>query len=621
MSNRVNLTLDITKMGIQNPLIKVRQGDGGFETLRTTVTSNGEPLDLQGWTITFMGTTAGNHKIVDGNVKIVEAPTGIFDYTPSKAWGMDIGDFKIAYFKFVKGDGSASSANFRVRVIEAIDLTQEEAQNYISVVDATIAEAREHLESSLADVSSSVAATSSAASSLAINVSSVASNASLVASSATSNVSSVASSAVSEVTNAASNVSSAAESVVDKLNNISVGGRNLMLGSKDYAGEGWQRIGTITQSDFQGLTSASGSSAWSGPQYKNSFLESQGKITSTNDKYVLTAWANNTGTAPIIIGFYGGEVDNQGYRVATLPANSGWVRIASRPFSFTKTTGLTTTMKFQNTTDVQGGVFKVAGLKLEIGNVPTDWTPAPEDVDNKLSTRNATFTDFNDVAQNMVKYSGSWVIAAQSIANSPLENYYTAKITPGFSGGTDGYIELVPFAGGSAKKYIAVVGSGTLSTWKSFAFDDDVVHKTGNDTIAGDKTFTGNTTMANIKSSSIKTANVTMGLLTLHFQQTAVGVNVYVDGTWSGTFSMSDSYISSGISIPSVISKPQLPVILNIISNGGIGGVTTNSPFKLEVLIDTDGVIKYRAKTLRDNDTAARNSSIVGADSTFYAVG
>ena len=215
MSNRVNLTLDVTKTGIQNPLIKVRQGDGGFETLRTTVTSNGEPLDLQGWTITFMGTTAGNHKIVDANVTLVEAPNGIFDYTPSKVWGMDIGEFKIAYFKFVKGDGSASSANFRVNVIEAVDLTQEEAKNYISVVDTTIAEINNRLTDSLASVTQSFAATSSTASLLSVKVSSaisqvdsVASNASSVASSTASNASSVASSAVSNINSAASSAAS-----------------------------------------------------------------------------------------------------------------------------------------------------------------------------------------------------------------------------------------------------------------------------------------------------------------------------------------------------------------------------------------------------------------------------
>lgn len=215
MSNSVNLSLDVTKTGIQNPLIKVRQGDGGFETLHATVTANGEPMDLQGWTITFMGTTAGNHKIVDANVTLVEAPNGIFDYTPSKVWGMDVGEFKIAYFKFVKGDGSASSANFRVNVIEAVDLTQEEAKNYISVVNTTIAGISQRLNDSLASVTQSFAATSSTASLLSVKVSSaisqvdsVASNASSVASSTASNASSVASSAVSNINSAASSAAS-----------------------------------------------------------------------------------------------------------------------------------------------------------------------------------------------------------------------------------------------------------------------------------------------------------------------------------------------------------------------------------------------------------------------------
>ena len=393
MSNSVNLSLDVTKTGIQNPLIKVRQGDGGFETLHTTVTSNGEPMDLQGWTITFMGTTAGNHKIVDANVTVIEAPNGIFDYTPSKAWGMDIGEFKIAYFKFVKGDGNASSANFRVNVIEAVDLTQEEAQNYISIVDTTIAEAKEHLESSLASVSASVAATSSAVSSLSVSVSSTAS------------------SAVSQINSAASNASSVATSAVNNVSSVASSAVNDINGAADV------------------------------------YVKKSGTETIDGDK---------TFTRPI---------------------------------------------------------------------------------NGALSTRNATFTDFNDVARNMVKYSGSWVIADQSIANSPLQNYYTAIITPGFTGGTDGYIELVPFAGGISKKYIAVVGSGTLSAWKSFAFDDDVVHKTGTETISGDKTFTGKVTATNFTETGTPqstTATNTFNGLTFSF--TRVGNSVYVTtGTTSVT--------------------------------------------------------------------------------------
>nr|CAI9750936.1 virion structural protein [Caudoviricetes sp.]CAI9750985.1 virion structural protein [Caudoviricetes sp.] len=405
MSNSVNLSLDVAKTGIQNPLIKVRQGDGGFETLHTTVTANGEPMDLQGWTITFMGTTAGNHKIVDGNVKLVEAPNGIFDYTPSKAWGMDIGDFKIAYFQFIKGDGTASSANFRVSVIEAVDLTQEEAKDYISVVDASIKEVREHLESSLASVTQSIAATSSTASSLSVQVSS----------------------AVNQVNSATSNATSVASSTVDKVNSVA-------------------------------------SSAVS--------------YISVNDANLV----HNTGTETI------------------------------------------------------------SGDKTFTGKVTST-----QPIDGALSTLNATFTDFNDVARNMVKYSGSWVVDSQSIANSPLANYYTAIITPGFTGGTDGYIELVPFSGGLSKKYIAVVSSGTLSAWKSFAFDDDVAHKTGNETIAGDKTFTGKVTF----SGSFDTQTVTNNGVTMTFKKfgnvvTVIGSGNYTGGDVNAFTKISDGVVPSG---------------------------------------------------------------------------
>lgn len=264
----------------------------------------------------------------------------------------------------------------------------------------------------------------------------------------------------------------------------------------------------------------------------------------------------------------------------------------------------------------KNGNEAISGDKTFTGKVTST-----QPIDGALSTRTPTFTDFNDVAKNMVKYSGSWVISTQSIDHSPLQNYYTATITPGFSGGTDGYIELVPFSGGSSKKYIAVVGSGTLSDWKSFAFDDGVVHNSGNEVVAGDKTFTGNTSFATIKSSNVKTGSVKMGDLTINFRQTAVGVNVYMEGSFQATFGMSDTYVDGNVAVPSSIDNPQKNVVLAIISNAGIGGVTTNSALRLEVFIGTDGKIKYRTKSLRDNDTKDYLATILGSDSAFYALG
>lgn len=138
MANGIVLNLDTTKSEFQNPMIVLRQGDGNYQSLNVTVTSNGEPFNLTGWTTTFMGTTAGGFKIVDGAVSLTNSLQGEFTYTPNKAWGQDQGEYKNAYFKFVKSDQTASSAAFRVTVLDAVDITAEEARDYISIVDKTI---------------------------------------------------------------------------------------------------------------------------------------------------------------------------------------------------------------------------------------------------------------------------------------------------------------------------------------------------------------------------------------------------------------------------------------------------------------------------------------------------
>lgn len=148
MANGIVLNIDTTKSEFQNPMIELRQGDGNYQSLDVTVTSNGSPFNLTGWTITFMGTTAGGLKIVDTAVSNVDTANGKFTYTPTKAWGQDEGMFKEAYFKFtsgVNGNSVASGASIRVNVLTAVDLTAEEAGDYISIVDQTIATLNEDL--------------------------------------------------------------------------------------------------------------------------------------------------------------------------------------------------------------------------------------------------------------------------------------------------------------------------------------------------------------------------------------------------------------------------------------------------------------------------------------------
>ena len=481
MSNSVNLSLDVTKNGIQNPLIKVRQGDGGFETLHTTVTSNGEPLDLQGWTITFMGTTAGNHNVIDANVKVVEAPNGIFDYTPSKAWGMDIGDFKIAYFKFVKGDGTASSANFRVSVIEAVDLTQEEAQNYISIVDTTIAEINQHLTDSLANITQSIADANNNANSVSSNVTALGKQ-------------------VDEYNN--------------KLAAIKVGGRNLMLGTADFSGGSsrWTALATVTTDRYRGILISSSSAGYGRPSYT---IQNAG-ILQVGKTYTFSIYARNTSdTDAIVARDYNANIVTPASYEIKLPAHTDWTRVSSTFTVKNDPTTSTDGLRWNTHNSVTNGTVQFAGYKLEEGNVATDWTPAPED------------TPSNDA--QLVHKTGTETIAGDKTFTSPIIgrfkkydikdgydlNGYQSEDTFLINGANN----LVNYPANASKLatlvvheisnstatqtlidtnndiYTRTMGGNppTWSSWFKVAKSSEVVHNTGNETIAGDKTFTGNT--------------------------------------------------------------------------------------------------------------------------------
>ena len=539
MSNSVNLSLDVTKTGIQNPLIKVRQGDGGFETLHTTVTSNGEPLDLQGWTITFMGTTAGNHKIVDGNVKVVEAPNGIFDYTPSKAWGMDIGDFQMAYFKFVKGDGSASSANFRVSVIEAVDLTQDEAKNYISVVDATIADVRQRLTSSLASVTASVAATSSAASSMAVYVSSTASSAVSQVSSAASSASSVASSAAAKVSGVAAQV-----------NSLSVGGRNYLLNSSGSSLNGWGNSGSVwsvISDDARGSVFTSKPTvAWTGGGTNSVYQALDKKL--VGNQVTVSFWAKSS------VNNANFHSEPQGGTAVFNPKlTTSWAR-----YSYT-IPSLSGTIYFMAVD--AGTTYYLDDVKLELGNIATDWTPAPEDADSTFlkkagdkmtgglkggQTNLPASGDLNTLTDTG-KYCQTTSVNVANWANRPSNAPSLAFSVDVIGQADQSLVTQTYFVHTTSRMWVRTMWlDGTIksSPWVELANDANVVHNTGTETIAGDKTFTGNDTFTGTLDAKQKIYTRTIGSTNdLQIIYTRVG-NV-VTGRYtvakSGTFTLSNN--------------------------------------------------------------------------------
>lgn len=400
-----NYNFDIDKHSLIKPVVIIRSGDHDIDTIKITLSNQGDPVDLTKATVTFMGTTPAGNKIIDDvHVKIVDATTGIFEYTFPSAAGASVGEYQDAYFSIILGNGQTSTMNFRIQVLSGVDISAPAASEYIthydtmvtalnSAYDSFVNETDDKMASTVSSLATSAATVLDSALARVNNVNSTANSASSAASKAVSMASSVASTVTSQASyinsvasSAASSVSSVAAGVVDKLNNISVGGRNLLLGTKDFSAISWkgQAAGeyTVTPNAIQGLSSANYSKQWGGPKYLLSDLELQITGKNIDTLYIASAWVKNTGTNPVSLGFYSDFISPQSFDIITVPAGSDWIRIISKPFKFKKTSGLSGTIQFSNSIAVQGGVIQQAGTKLEIGNIATDWTPAPEDVAN-----------------------------------------------------------------------------------------------------------------------------------------------------------------------------------------------------------------------------------------------
>lgn len=164
---------------------------------------------------------------------------------------------------------------------------------------------------------------------------------------------------------------------------------------------------------------------------------------------------------------------------------------------------------------------RASQVKLERGNVPTDWSPAPEDVDSTyvkksgdtmtgyLTVPRVTATDFiagfHNVIQvpdtttkvidlinnDFIKGLGYWkeqtfISYNTALSDAPTNDMYSI-IKLATRGTNRTYVEYSDLSG---NVWHTTATGSTLNPWVKQANDAEVVHKTGNETIAGDKSFT-----------------------------------------------------------------------------------------------------------------------------------
>lgn len=612
--------LDINKQAIIKPVVILRQGDHDIDTMQVSLSVANEPMDLTGATVTFMGNTANGRQIIDdAHVKIIDAKGGVFEYVfPSEA-SSDIGEYKVAYFSIILGNGQSSTMDFRVQVLSGVDISAPVASEYIthydtmvtalnSAYDSATHETNQKMASTVSSLATSAATVLDSALARVNTINSTANNASSAASKAVSMASSVASTVTSQASyinsvasSAASNVSSVAATVVDKLNNISVGGRNYILNSSGM------NASTSSRPILSGGTTDDSNSSLT--YYPDRIVMTNNPGSTSEFFYGLTrAWTNITQTPLIAGNTYTISVKARGtapqiaLRVGYQNMNPSQ-SVTYRALDTTKWTKATLTFTIPIATTnifirLNGGInnqlFGFSGnetvefkeVMLEQSNITSDWTPAPEDAPSNdaqlvhktgnetiagdktftdttefsnlirggLESRTANFTDLATVAADMQKYAGIWWFYQGTLLNSPIPNYVIIEVFKG-SSKSNGYIRVTGI--NTRTSYYTIVNPNIIS-WQKIADDATVVHKTDNETVAGDKMFTG---VINIPNQKQYRASFTIGANTINL--TRIGSIVYVNARIREKINASASY---GV-IPTGFTPANNAVVSFIVNN------------------------------------------------------
>ena len=188
-----------------------------------------------------------------------------------------------------------------------------------------------------------------------------------------------------------SNITSQVNEVHTKVNNIKIGGTNLLrgtntvnqLGNGKWSESSWRSAsgGTGTRQSIN-VTNPPNNNiklGWHIASTSSQVTICQDNVpTSSGEEYILSCYAKGTGK--IYLQYGNATV---GYQNTQLDVTSDW-----KEYSYIFTSKGTANAYFgvnANNHDIQ-----ICGMKLEKGNINSDWSPAPEDTEEILSKMNST---------------------------------------------------------------------------------------------------------------------------------------------------------------------------------------------------------------------------------------
>lgn len=184
------------------------------------------------------------------------------------------------------------------------------------------------------------------------------------------------------------------------VNSVEVGGRNLVLNSAE------ERTRTLTSDSF----SSTMLSQWLVSDFGIPYLSEQGTVLTVSVEYEITGNTSTTSSVTVLVdGTNSSNIVNYGSKYYDEIESGNISGVFKRSFILNKRQATNTPKRvnFRVESVSTGTVIKAKRVKLELGNIATTWTPAPEDLENGIDNAVTTANNANATAQQALDVASS----------------------------------------------------------------------------------------------------------------------------------------------------------------------------------------------------------------------
>ncbi len=259
------------------------------------------------------------------------------------------------------------------------------------------------------------------------------------------------------------------DATVTKVDNLSVGGRNYFLNSSGTSLDGWSQTSgwaVVSGTNRGTVFTIKPTATWGGGNY-NAIYQNGINIPS-GTQVTVSFWAKAS-----VNGAKFHSEPNGSYSTYNPTLSTAWTRYS---YTFTLTT---TTIYFMGVD--AGTIYYLDDVKIETGNVATDWTPAPEDVDSATAKAQLTADQATTALNNYKINADGRITKAQSDITQTAKDVTTKVSQSDYNKKTGDLTTSVSKAQQTADSAVTTIGNYKTSNDKRVKATETQIAQNTND--------------------------------------------------------------------------------------------------------------------------------------------